>query len=61
MDSGDVEDCRSGQTSSYEAGNEVGKSIGQAIKGDGDNASERMNAADEANAAAATPEEAPKP
>ncbi len=61
MDSGDVEDCRSDQTASYEAGNEVGKNIGQAIKGDGDNASERMNAADEANAAAATPEEAPKP
>lgn len=61
MDSGDVEDCRSEQTAGYQAGHEAGQALGQAIKGDGDKTSDRMNAAEEANAAAATPEEAPKP
>lgn len=49
MDNGDVKDCMTDNDSHYDAGKEVGRQIGQAIKGDGDN----MNAAEEAEAASA--------
>ncbi len=59
MDADDIEDCRSDQTSTHDAGEEVGRAIGQAIKGD--DASTRGNAAAEADAAAVEPAEAPSP
>lgn len=52
MDEGDVEDCRTNQNDSHEAGEDVGRAIGQAIKGE--NGAEK-NAASEADAAAAEP------
>lgn len=52
MDEGDVEDCRNDQTSSHEAGKDVGRAIGQAIKGEDGTA---KDAATEADAAAAEP------
>ena len=47
MDDGDVKDCMTDNDSHYDAGKEVGRQIGQAIKGDSDS----MNAAEEAEAA----------
>ncbi|KRA44283.1 DUF2884 family protein [Pseudoxanthomonas sp. Root630] len=52
MDEGDVEDCRTDQNDSHEAGEDVGRAIGQAIKGETD---AEKNAAAEADAAAAEP------
>jgi hypothetical protein len=52
MDAADVEDCRSDQTGSRDAGEQVGRAIGQAVKGD--------DAAAEADAAA-KPADAPSP
>jgi len=52
MDEGDVEDCREGQNDSHEAGEDVGRAIGQAIKG---GPGDEQNAASEADAAAAQP------
>ena len=52
MDEGDVEDCRTNQNDSHEAGKDVGRAIGQAIKGEEGAA---KNAAAEADAAAAEP------
>jgi hypothetical protein len=52
MDPADVEDCRSDQTGSRDAGEQVGRAIGQAVKGD--------DAAAEADAAA-KPADAPSP
>jgi len=52
MDEGDVEDCRTNQNESHEAGEDVGRAIGQAIKGEN---GDEKNAASEADAAAAEP------
>ena len=49
MDDGDVKDCMTDNDSNYNAGKDVGRQIGKAIKGDGDS----MNAAEEAEAASA--------
>ena len=49
MDDGDIKDCLTDSDSHYDAGEEVGRQIGQAIKGD----SRSMNAAEEAEAASA--------
>lgn len=52
MELDDVEDCRSDHTDAHDAGKEVGRAIGQAVKGD--------DAAAEADAAA-KPADAPSP
>lgn len=59
MDLGDTQDCRSRQAGSHEAGQDVGRAIGQAVKGNGDAPAGR-NAAEEADVAAAA-NEAPSP
>lgn len=54
MDDGDVEDCMSDNDNSDSAGNDVGRSIGKAIKSDSgrqDGQDSGMNAAEEAEAA----------
>ena len=59
MDLDDAEDCRSSQSSSYAAGEDVGRAIGETIHGDAKDGS-NVNAAAEADAAAAAePAESP--
>ena len=56
MDEGDAEDCRTSHTENHEAGKDIGRAIGRAVKGDNDSAP-GQDAAAEADAAAkpATP------
>jgi hypothetical protein len=53
MDDSDVEDCMTDNDNSYNAGKDVGKQIGQAIKGGETGNDDDMNAAEEAEAASA--------
>nr|WP_225583412.1 YggN family protein [Pseudoxanthomonas sp. PXM02] len=55
MKPADVEECRSSHDESYEAGKNVGRVVGQAVK------ATQGNAAQEADAAAAEPAPAPAP
>ncbi len=52
MDDGDVKDCMSDSDENYAHGEEVGRAIGRAVKGD-EQADSGMNAAEEAEAASA--------
>lgn len=53
MDDGDVKDCMTDNDSHYDAGKDVGRQIGQAIKGGETGNDDNMNAAEEAEAASA--------
>lgn len=53
MDDGDVEDCMTDSDEHYNAGKDVGRQIGQAIKGNATGNDDNMNAAEEAEAASA--------
>lgn len=55
MEPDDVTECRTSHNDSHEAGKDVGRAIGQAVK------ATQGNAAQEADAAAAEPAEAPSP
>lgn len=59
MDLDDAQECRSRQTDSHAAGQDVGRAIEQAIKGDDTRV--QGNAGAEADAAAAKPADAPSP
>ena len=53
MNDSDVEDCMTDNDNSYTAGEDVGRQIGQAIKGESTGSDDSMNAAEEAEAASA--------
>jgi Protein of unknown function (DUF2884) len=53
MDDGDVKDCMTDNDNNYNAGKDVGRQIGQAIKGGETGSDDNMNAAEEAEAASA--------
>jgi hypothetical protein len=51
MDEGDVEDCRTSHNADHEAGKDIGRAIGPAVKGDNGDATKAAAEADAAEPA----------